>query len=474
MDIKLKFLKPLWSVIFLTLLGNCFFTTVLFAEDTSSSRKYHSLRYLEDYSFLSDSNQQQDFFDPIKFISLSSSGDIHLSIGGETRQHFEYIEDENWGATTRDDDGWYLQRYLLHADLKIGKRVRFFSQLMSTIEDGRAGGPRGVDQDILDLHQAFADVAFPGVGDSFLIRIGRQEMVYGSRRFVNYRERPNTRLSFDGIRMIIDYGPWNVSGFATRPVEVDQGIFDDGGIDGQAFWGLYGVRKMSVRFPETVDLYYLGIYREQAQFDQGVGNETRHAFGTRLSGKGKGFDYNFEGMFQVGTFGSKDIFAYAFASDTGYTFSWLGRKWRVGLRADIYSGDNDPGDSELNSFNPFFPKGKHISQLAASGLINQRDLQPRINVNLLDNVLMTVSSAFIWRDSLYDGIYSIGNALLRSGTTSRARYVGHQPEVEIKWQVDRHLALKGTFNYFFAGPFIKETGSGDDIKYLGAMATYVF
>ena len=472
---KLNFKNLLRSTVSWCLLSICFLNPALHAADSVHSREYHPLRYIEDYSFLNNQKLRQDFFDPLKYISFSPSGDTHLSIGGETRQHYEYIEDENWGATTADGDGWYLQRYLLHADLKVGNRVRFFSQLMSTLENGRAGGPRGVDQDILDLHQAFADVSFkPNVVNSVLLRVGRQEMVYGSRRFVNYRERPNTRLSFDGLRMILDTGPWNVSGFVTRPVEVDQGIFDDGGITGQAFWGLYGVRKMSLAFPGNVDIYYLGIARDQVMFDQGLGNETRHAFGTRLWGKRSGFDYNFEAMFQVGRFGSADIFAYALASDTGYTFQWLGKKWRVSLRADIYNGDDDPGDSELNSFNPFFPKGKHISQLAASGLINQRDLHPRVNVNLLNNLFMTVSSAFIWRDSLYDGIYSIGNALLRSGKTSRARYVGHQPEVEIKWQVDRHLALKGIFNYFFTGPFIKETGPGEDIKYLGAMATYVF
>ena len=472
---KLKLPKPFWPAVLLSLLSTGFLNSAILASDSYHSRQYHSLRYLEDYFFLSDPKLRQDFFDPIKFIRFSSSGDIHLSIGGETRQHYEFIDDENWGATIPDNDGWYLQRYLLHADLKIGKQVRFFSQLMSTLENGRAGGPRGVDKDTLDLHQAFTDVSFTTEGgNTFLFRVGRQEMVYGSRRFVNYRERPNTRLSFDGLRMTINNEKWNVSAFATRPVEVDQGIFDDGGIDGQAFWGLYGVRTMSLAIPDKVDLYYLGIYREQVIFDQGAGDEVRHAFGTRLWGQRMGFDYNFEAMFQIGTFGSSNIFAYALASDTGYNFHWLGRKWRLGLRADIYSGDDDSYDSELNSFNPFFPKGKHISQLAASGLINQRDLQPRLNVNLLNNVFMTVSSAFIWRDSLYDGIYSIGNSLLRSGKTSRARYVGHQPELEIKWQVDRHLALKGIFNYFFAGPFIEETGPGNDIKYLGAMATYIF
>jgi hypothetical protein len=144
------------------------------------------------------------------------------------------------------------------------------------------------------------------------------------------------------------------------------------------------------------------------------------------------------------------------------------------LRADIYSGDDDPNDADLNAFNPFFPKGKHISQLAATGLINQRDLHPRIDIQFNKHWSLRLSTEFIWRDSLDDGIYSIANSLLKTGQVSRARYVGTQPEVELKWQVDRHLDIKGIFIFFDAGPFIRETPPGNDIVYLGTMATYRF
>jgi len=139
-------------------------------------------------------------------------------------------------------------------------------------------------------------------------------------------------------------------------------------------------------------------------------------------------------MYQFGSFGDGTISAYSVASDTGFTWELGGdSKIRFSLRADIYSGDDDPNDADLNSFNPFFPKG-----------------------------------------SLDDGIYSIGNGLLKTGQASRARYVGTQPEVELKWQVDRHLDIKGIFIFFDAGSFIRETPPGNDIVYLGTMATYRF
>ncbi|HAK37855.1 MAG TPA: hypothetical protein DCM60_06360, partial [Nitrospina sp.] len=71
-------------------------------------------------------------------------------------------------------------------------------------------------------------------------------------------------------------------------------------------------------------------------------------------------------------------------------------------------------------------------------------------------------------------VYSIGNGLLRSGQSSRSRYVGTQPELEVKYIFNRHLDLKGTFVYFNAGKFIEQTDPGFDITYLGSMLTFRF
>jgi hypothetical protein len=270
-------------------------------------------------------------------------------------------------------------------------------------------------------------------------------------------------------------GRTDFTAFAGRPVQISRDYFDNNSGNEHSFWGLYSVTDVDWTFPQKVDLYYIGLNREQATFDQGTADEVRHSIGSRLSGKQGALDYNFEFMYQFGSFGDATISAYTVVSDTGYTWA-LGAesKIRFSLRADIYSGDDDPNDAELNSFNPFFPKGKHISQLAATGLINQRDLHPRINIQFNKHWFLTVSTAFIWRDSLDDGVYSIGNDLLKTGQVSRARYVGTQPEVELKWQVDRHLDIKGIFVFFDAGPFIRETPPGNDIIYLGTMATYRF
>ena len=57
-----------------------------------------------------------------------------------------------------DKDGFILTRYLVHADFHAGKYFRTFIQLQSSLANGKEVPPSPVDENQLDLHQAFADV----------------------------------------------------------------------------------------------------------------------------------------------------------------------------------------------------------------------------------------------------------------------------------------------------------------------------
>ena len=222
--------------------------------------QFNASRYFEDYTYLRYSKNRSDIFDPIKHIPLTENGETYLSFGGETRQHFELIKNDDWGATREDTNGHYLQRYMFHGDLHFGKSTRVFPQIKSAIESGRLAGPRGVDENKMDLHQAFIDRQWHFNNNRNLtLRVGRQEMFYGSRRFINYRERPNVRLSFDGVKLIWNEDPWTVSAFATKAVEVNPGKFDDNFIDGPSLWGLYAAHKKPTWIHGNFDLYYFGL-----------------------------------------------------------------------------------------------------------------------------------------------------------------------------------------------------------------------
>jgi hypothetical protein len=467
---------------FLVIRGHLIFRLVLILTVTFpvnifafSPPKFNASRYLEDYSYLKDPKKKTGYFDSIKYISLNTEGYTYFSIGGETRQHYERVENDNWGATKEDKSGYYLQRYMFHGDLHLNKKVRLFGQLQSGIETGRLAGPRGVDEDQLDLNQFFVDYFLKQSHyGSFLFRVGRQELIFGSRRFVNYRERPNIRLSFDGLKFEWTSGLWKTSGFVSKQVEIDRHMFDNDLAKGASFWGLYAVRKKPAFIPGNLDVYYLGLGKKSARFVQGTDNEQRHSLGLRWWGKNGALDYNFEYIRQFGDFGNGDINAFTYASDTGYTAKLYPHKVRISFRGDISSGDDDPNDSDLETFNLMFGKGKHLGQLAPYGPVNLFEVHPKAELTLFDKYKIVTMWEFLWRYSIDDGIYSIANMPLRTGSLSNSRYVGNQAILEVTWQVDRHLAVSGLISYFFTGTFLKETPPGEDIKYTSILLSYKF
>jgi len=438
----------------------------------SNPPPYQQLRYEEDYTYLQDPSKRRDFFDPIKYVSFGGAEGRYLSVGGEVRPFFEWFRNEEWGAIP-GDNGYLLQRYMVHVDVHWNARTRLFGQLKSGIETGRRGGPRSVDEDKLDLHQAFLDVTMVSSGArSLVLRAGRQEMNFGHSRLVNFREGPNVRRSFDGLRATLRAEAWTADAFATKPVQTKPGFFNDTPDPERNFWGVYATRPLAA--PVSVDLYYLGLTRKDAQYDQGTAKETRHTSGARLWGGSGGWDYDIEFIYQWGRFGDGDIQAWAVAPVFGYTFRSLGSTPRVALSLDVHSGDKDPGDVDLETYNPLFPKGAYYGLIVPFGPSNHWEIHPILEMQLAKGVSTRADWLFFWRRSLRDGIYDVAGNFLRSGQLSNAAFVGHSPGIEVVYSFDRHLTLTGNYSRFIAGRFLEETPPGEDITYVALWLTFKF
>jgi Alginate export len=440
-------------------------------------RTYKLLRDEEDWSFLRDRTLRQDFWDPIKYIRLRDHrDDWYMTIGGETRQDWERIGNDNWGEDPFQN-AFFLQRYMAHADIHYGKHFRSFVQLKSGIEAFRQGGPRPIDEKRLDFLAAYLDVCAGGERKWIAFRTGRQELNYGSGRLVSIREGPNVRQSFTGFKFLSQTGNWHIDGFAVRPDVDNFGYFDNVPDHQTAFWGIYSTRPL--RAGVSVDLYYLGIARKQATYNRGTANELRHSLGARLwrpiPKKERGWDFDYEAVWQFGSFGSANIRAWTFASETGYSLPGLPLKPRFSLRADISSGD-DPRTNTLGTFFALFPIGNYFGVLAdvGPGPMNFIDAHPRIQAVFPHDVFVMTDLVLYWRESSLDGVYNVPGFLIRGADNSRARFVGYRPGVEVRWDINRHAYLQADYGIFYAGRFIRETMPGQNLNYLSFWAGYKF
>ena len=437
---------------------------------------YQQQRYDEDWSYLSDSERRSDPFDRLKYIPLNDRG-WYVSLGGEARWRYEYFSEFAFGAGPQDKNGYWLQRYLLHADWHLAKRVRVFTQLQSGIENGRNGGPRLTDDDRLELHQAFVDLKFGDEHSSVVLRFGRHEMDLGAGRLISSGEGLNVKRSFDGARMIWKTRRWITNAQVDKLTSVKPGIFNDTPNPGLTYWGI-GTTRSRPKQRAGESIFYIGLDRKQGIFDQGIGRETRHTLGFRSFGAYPHLDYNLDAFLQFGTFRSagttKSIRAWAFSSDSGYTFPHARWKPRAGLRGDITSGDHDPKDHLLQTFNPLFPGTTYSDTIGLIGAPNSIGLFPNLRFIPRHAITATVGPAFFWRQSTRDGIYSINVAPLRTGQLSQARYVGAQPSARIDWLVQRHWSYTLIVSGFLTGRFLKETPPGKATSYVTSWVTFKF
>jgi hypothetical protein len=436
-----------------------------------------NLRYDEDYSYLRNIEARSGkWWEPLKFIPLSD--DAALTLGSELRLRFESITNDNWGLG--QDDAYLWLRFLPYADLHAFDSIRLFGQLiMAEAVDRDPVTP--ADRNRADVLQLFGDLVFPVGGDgSLTLRGGRQLLIYGSGRLVDVKYGPNVLQPFDAVKASFNTGPWQCDVLYSRPVAVDIEAFDDRSDEDSRFWGIYLTRNLTGNLitPENekagVDIYYFGLDREEALFNGKVGDELRHTLGVRFFGEAKNWDWDTEGFYQFGDFASGDILAWSVASSFGYTLRELPFSPRAGLKVNLISGDENPADRDIETFNPLFPKGKYFGELTPLGPENLINVHPNLTLSLTEKLEFFLSAISYWRYSTDDAIYDLGGNIVRPDNGSDARFIGMQWESVASYRFSRTLEGLISYSQFHAGDFIKETGPEKTIRFVGLELLFKF
>ena len=260
---------------------------------------YKMLRFDEDYSYLTNQANRTDLVDPVKYIPLRQEHPLwYLSIGGELRERYEGHYDPNFGIGGKGSDSYLLQRITLLTDVHLGERLRFFAEGISGVIEGESQPAPHVQDDPIDLQFAFVDVV-PWLKDDerLTLRVGRFGMSFGAGRLVATRAAPNIPFRFDGFEALYSRPGWNVTAFLTQPVKDSRHI--DSEDHSTTFWGIYATHYFDAPRTLGLDLYYLGIHREDGKYASGIADEHRHTLGTREFAARNRWDLEAEQMLQV-------------------------------------------------------------------------------------------------------------------------------------------------------------------------------
>jgi hypothetical protein len=428
----------------------------------------------EDWSFLSNAGLRHDFWDPVKYITLPKE-DWYLTLGGEVRISPQGLRVRGDSEQPSTIDNYMLQRYLFGADLHMGKRFRFYGELQSGIINGKIASPRPNDEDLLELHQGFVEYRSPKEGSKHLmVRLGRQELKIGSGRLIAPSQGLNVKRSFDGLSTNFSTGDWMIEGGVARLVRIRPGYFDDPPDSEQEFWGINVAHRKAPWKNSQINFYYLGINRKISIYAQGIGPEDRQTVGGRLFGKWGKLDYNYDLIYQWGHFRGASARAWAVSTDTGVALK-LGRfPARLGLTVNSSSGDKDPNDVKLQSFNPLFPGNSYSGMVGLFGPTNITDFTPSFRLPLRKNLIFIFESPTYFRSSVRDGIYAIDLRLLLRGQSNQEKFIGINPSFIAVWQLTHHASVTGAITRFQSGKFLSDTFLRHGFGYYSIGCTYRF
>jgi hypothetical protein len=412
------------------------------------------------------SDTTHDWYKRIKYIPLSANGKTSLSFGGDFRYQYFYFKNEDFGDEPKDKDGFMLNRLLVHGDLHVGKGFRTFIQLQSSGVGGRSNAS-AVDDNPLELHQAFIDLSNRSAAPLKLtLRAGRQELSYGSQRLVSVREGPNNRQSFDAVKLMSAWKNVKADFFFSHYVAARKGIFDDKFNKNTLFWGNYWTFK-NVPVIGGIDVYYLGLQRKEASFDNVKGKETRHSIGTRLFGNSGNWDYDAEALYQFGDINGSKITAWTASLNTNYQFKGCLFDPELGLKTELISGDKNIDDNKVQTFNPLFPRGGYFGLAALIGPANLFDIHPAASLNFSRKTALNFDVDFFWRYSINDGIYGPNTVLLYTGKQVTERHIGNQFSTDFVFIPDPFIYLRAEFTWLKAGSYIKQVSAGKNILFAG-------
>jgi len=221
-----------------------------------------------------------------------------------------------------------------------------------------------------------------------------------------------------------------------------------------------------------LDLYYLGIYNQEASYALGTAEEDRHSLGAREFGEWERWDWNGEEILQVGSFGSQSILAWTASLDSGYTFD-TDLQPRLGVKADVTSGDTDPKGGTQGTFDALYFKSGYFNDASLLRPQNIIDVHPNASLALTKTISVDGGGDVFWRYSKNDAVYGVPGFIAIPALENASSYVGTAADLNFTWQIQRHLSLQASYVHFFSGSYVHQAG-GSDVNYFSTTVTFLF
>ncbi|RME39162.1 MAG: hypothetical protein D6788_06025, partial [Planctomycetota bacterium] len=281
-------------------------------------------------------------------------------------------------------------------------------------------------------------------------------------RFVSPLDWANVRRRFDGVKLFARGKTWDVDLWYVKPVPVQREQRDRFN-EQFDFYGVYVTYKGIPR--HGLDVYF---FAQDETFDRTnpngrSGDQDRYTLGGRFWGRTGAWDYEAEVAGQWGHWAGDTIQAWSVTLDGGYTFQACPWRPRLGMGFDWASGDDDPFDEIVGTFDQVFPFSHYY--LGFLDLVGRQNVTS-LNINLSawpveKKVKTKLTYHAFWLSETEDALYNAPGAIVRRDPFGGSgREIGHELDFTLLWKVNVHAKVLLGYSHFWDSDFIRQTTPG--------------
>lgn len=401
------------------------------------------------------------------------------NLGGQVRLRYEvkdkagFVANSDFTKNLDNSNDYFLLREKIHVGYTPVSWLNLYveGRDASSHSDKRNPSP---EKDVLDLHQAaiaFGDVKkFP-----FLLKVGRQELLYGDERFIGIGDWSNTGRSFDAAKLRFENDLLWVDAFSGRVVVPFDNHFNESN-DYDWFSGLYASTRKLLPWQET-QLYFLarnvGAQAPNASATgvPGTPNSARDIYtvGVRfksLPAKLGAWDYSAE---IAGQFGSvvqtgirRDLEALAADAAVGYSWTKAFGSPRLGLGYTYASGDDSAADGKSQTFEPLFGTNhKFYGLMDLWGLRNIQSGRVVASIKPLKQLTLSTEYHLLWLADTADFFFpESGGGRTGNGYGRNPQFdgfVGSELNLLATYSPTSDTDVQLGYGHFFVGPYIRQS-----------------
>jgi len=411
--------------------------------------------------------------------------DTRISAGGELR--YRYMNEVNRLRAPFTDtrrSTYDLIRWRNYLDLKHSDWVRVYVEMIDASMNHGTLPQTGIDVNRWDLQNAFVDLKVLERDDKPVwLRVGRQEMSFGSQRLISSLDWANTRRNFEGLRINSPGTTWDLDAWLVHPLNsatagTGQGLgvfrndhaFDqpEKSITFGGGWATYkGIKD------HTIDSYFLW-----SQYDLpvvgGAGFQPPPPFppvnsfplgdiytvGTRwlgtfnVDGGERAFLTDVEGGYQFGNNKGQEVQAGYFVAGGGHT--WKTVKWEptVWMFYDWASGDSNPADGKNNTaFQYYGLVHAYLGLIDNVARQNISDINYRVQLKPSKKLQLQAAHHFFQLASSNDSLYTVSGQ--RFGTPGgHGSDIGQELDLVATYTYNQNISIEAGQFWFWYGDYI--------------------